>query len=445
VSGWGRFPTSTTQLARPEQLRSLKALVTEHRHLIARGLGRSYGDAAVNDDGVTVMIERLNRFLTFDATTGVVRCEAGVTMDDLLTHLLPQGFFPPVTPGTKFVTVGGALAADVHGKSHHKDGSFSRHVEAFRLLLADGSEITCSRTSHPDVFWATFGGMGLTGFILDVTFRMKPVESAYVSVDYDQAPDLDKALELFEASDHRYTHSVAWIDCLSTGKHLGRSILMRGNWATRDILPRKLSGNPFDIPRSRKLQVPFDAPRFVLNPFSIRLFNAAFYHRHRTAAGVLVPYEPFFYPLDKILHWNRLYGSRGFLQYQFVLPHASARQGMIRILELLSSEGHASFLAVLKRFGETEGEHLLSFPRAGYTLAVDLPRDGDRQDRLLEDMDEVVMAGGGRVYLAKDARLSADSFRHMYPEVPRWLDVKRRVDPQGRFTSSLSRRLGLDR
>ncbi|MEO8198933.1 MAG: FAD-binding oxidoreductase [Gemmatimonadota bacterium] len=444
ISGWGRYPTGTSQLARPEQVRGITDLVGAHRYVIARGLGRSYGDAAINEAGVTLLLERFNRFLSFDSATGMVRCEAGVTIADLLTHFLPRGFFPPVTPGTRFVTLGGALAADVHGKNHHKDGSFSRHVEEFNLLTAEGGILRCSRQENADVFWATMGGMGLTGIVTEISFRMKRVESAYVSVDYDQAPNLDAALALFENSDQGYTHSVAWIDCLARGRNLGRSVLMRGNWATPSKLHRRQAENPHALPPARGLGVPFDAPRFLLNPASVRLFNSAFYHRHRTRHDVVVPYEPFFYPLDKIRHWNRLYGNRGFLQYQCVLPLGSSRDGMIRMLELLSSEGHASFLAVLKRFGETEGEQLLSFPRPGYTLAVDLPRNGERQDRLLKELDQVVLKAGGRVYLAKDARLSSESFQAMYPELPRWLAIKRRVDPNRRFTSSLSRRLGLD-
>ena len=443
LSGWGRFPSARTRLIRPEQIQGLAELVRRQQHVIPRGLGRSYGDAAIDGDGVTLLVERLNRFLGFDPATGEVRCESGVTVQDLLAHLLPRGFFPPVTPGTKYVTLGGALAADVHGKSHHKDGSFSRHVSWFNLLTAGGDIVRCSREENLDLFWATLGGMGLTGIITDVSFRMKPVESGYVSVDYEKAPNIDAALKLFE-SDEQYTHSVAWIDCLTRGSRLGRSVLMRGNWASRADLPPRLAGHPLSLKGPRRMSVPIDAPGFLLNPLSVKLFNAVFYHRHQTGRNVLVPYEPFFYPLDKIRDWNRLYGKRGFLQYQCVLPYQGGREGLIRILELLSSEGHASFLAVLKRFGDAEPGQLLSFPRPGYTLAVDLPRDGERQDRLLANMDRVVLEAGGRVYLAKDARLSAASFQAMYPEAKRWLEIKRRIDPERRFSSTLSRRLGLD-
>jgi decaprenylphospho-beta-D-ribofuranose 2-oxidase len=444
LSGWGRVPTVATNLARPEQIKGLAELVCGQKHLIARGLGRSYGDAAISSEGVTLLIERLNRLLAFDPASGELRCESGVTIEDLLNHFLPRGFFPPVTPGTKYVTIGGALAADVHGKSHHKDGSFSRHVNWFNLLLASGETVRCSRQERPELFWATLGGMGLTGIITDVSLQMKPVESGYVSVDYEKAPNLDAALERFENSDEQYTHSVAWIDCLTRGASLGRSVLMRGNWARESDLPPRLAAGPLNLKASARMGVPFDAPGFLLNPLSVKVFNAVFYHRHRTGRNILVPYEPFFYPLDKIRNWNRLYGKRGFLQYQCVLPYKGGREGLIRILELLSSEGHASFLAVLKRFGEAEGGQLLSFPRPGYTLAVDLPRDGERQDRLLENLDRVVLEGGGRVYLAKDARLSAETFQGMYPEARRWLEIKRRIDPERRFTSALSNRLGLD-
>ena len=444
LSGWGRVPSASTRLARPEQIHGLTDLVCSQPQLIARGLGRSYGDAAINPEGVTLLIERLNRFLGFDPATGEVRCESGVTIQDLLNHLLPRGYFPPVTPGTKYVTLGGALAADVHGKSHHKDGSFSRHVSWFNLLTAGGHTVRCSREENPDLFWATLGGMGLTGVITDLSFRMKRVESGYISVDYEKVPTIDAALERFENSDEQYTQSVAWIDCLTRGSSLGRSVLMRGNWAPRTDLPARLSDRPLTVKKPRRMGVPLDAPNFLLNPLTVKLFNAVFFHRHRTGRNILVPYEPFFYPLDKIRDWNRLYGKRGFLQYQCVLPYKGGREGLIRILELLSSEGHASFLAVLKRFGESEPGQLLSFPRPGYTLAVDLPRDGERQDRLLENLDRVVLEGGGRVYLAKDARLSAETFQAMYPETRRWLEIKRRIDPEQKFSSALSRRLGLD-
>jgi decaprenylphospho-beta-D-ribofuranose 2-oxidase len=443
LSGWGRFPVARSRVARPDQMAALPGLVGAEPAVIARGLGRSYGDAAIASSGVTLMTERLNRFLDFDPEKGIVRCEAGVTIEDLLRHLLPRGFFPPVTPGTKYVTLGGALACDVHGKSHHKDGSFSRHVTQFTLLTASGELVPCSREKNADLFWATMGGMGLTGIFTDVSFRMQPVESGFVRVDYERAPNLDRALELFETTDQQYTHSVAWIDCLKRGGSMGRSILMRGNWAARSDLPARIQSHALDMNGKGALNVPFDAPRLLLNPLGIRVFNSLFYHRHRTRRGMLVSYEPFFYPLDRIGHWNRLYGRRGFLQYQCLLPHGTAREGIIRLLELLTREGHASFLAVLKRFGDHDPRQLLSFPRPGYTLAVDLPRDGDRQDQLLRALDDVVLKAGGRVYLAKDARMDAASFRAMYPEWPRWLEIKRRVDPEHRFSSVLARRLEL--
>jgi decaprenylphospho-beta-D-ribofuranose 2-oxidase len=331
----------------------------------------------------------------------------------------------------------------VHGKSHHKDGSFSRHVSQFTLLTAGGDLLPCSREQNAELFWATLGGMGLTGIITDVTFKMKPVESGLLRVDYDRAPDLDRALELFETTDQQYTQSVAWIDCLKKGRHLGRSVLMRGNWAAASDLPEGNRQTALRPAPGGRLSVPFDLPRVLLNPLGVRVFNSMFYHRHRTRHGMLVSYEPFFYPLDKIQHWNRLYGKSGFLQYQCLLPHAGAREGIIQLLELLAREGHASFLAVLKRFGDSDPNQLLSFPRPGYTLAVDIPRNGERQDLLLDALDQVVLKAGGRVYLAKDARMRADHFRAMYPEWPRWLEIKRRIDPENRFSSALSQRLEL--
>lgn len=445
LAGWGRTPAYATRVARPEQLERLAALVGGDAPVIGRGLGRSYGDAAVNPAGVTVLIERLNRMLDFDPRTGVLRCEAGVSIQDLIEVFLPRGYLPPVTPGTKHVTMAGAIACDIHGKSHHKDGAFSRHVREFTLLTPDGALRCCSRTEHPELFWATVGGMGLTGFIVDVTLELRPVETSWISVDYERAPDLDAALARFEESDEKYQYSVAWIDCLSRGRRLGRSVLMRGNGARAADLPARLAGRPLEVHRPSRMRVPVDAPAFLLNPLSVATFNAFYYRRYpRNARARLTSYEPFFYPLDSIEHWNRLYGRRGFLQYQCVLPYAGGREGLIRILELIANERHASFLAVLKRFGTTPPEQMLSFLQPGYTLAVDFPRGGESQDRLLARLDDIVIRSGGRVYLAKDARLSPEAFRAMYPRWKDWMDIRRRIDPERRFRSALSARLELD-
>jgi decaprenylphospho-beta-D-ribofuranose 2-oxidase len=412
--------------------------------LVARGLGRSYGDAAVVRHGRTVLTERLDRFLQFDARTGVLECEAGVTINALIDHFLPLGFFPSVVPGTKHVTLGGAIAADVHGKNHHVAGAFSRHVRSFRLLTASGAELECSRANNADLFWATIGGMGLTGIITDVRLTLSPVPSPYVSVRYERASNIDDALELFHADDHRYAFSVAWIDCLSRGGSLGRAVLMRGDFAPNELLTARQRHDGSRRSPTPRLSVPGSAPQFVLATPLMRAFNAGYYHSHPGAPRTKVlSYEPFFFPLDKIRNWNRLYGRRGFLQYQCVLPSVGGREGLIRILEMISSSGSASFLAVLKRFGEGEPGQLLSFPRVGYTLALDLPNRGPEVFELLERLDALVVRFGGRVYLAKDARMRPETFRAMYPEFRTWLAIKNEVDPDWRFSSDLAVRLRL--
>lgn len=446
VSGWGRFPTGETDLYRPERLRSLTAALDCSESVLARGLGRSYGDACYNTAGATVLMERLNRFLSFDAETGTLECEAGVTFLELLDHFLPRGFFPPVTPGTKFVTVGGALACDVHGKNHHVDGSLSNHVLDFDLLTASGEVMHCSRSTNPRLFWATVGGLGLTGVVTRIRLRLRPIETSYLSVDYERAANLDDALDRLEARDAAYAYSVAWIDCLAKGRSLGRSVLMRGNPARPVEVRRSGVREPLRGRRPQRLRVPLDAPGFLLNRYTVRAFNALYYRRHPVdGRDRIVHFEPFFYPLDSIGDWNRLYGRQGFVQYQFLIPPDDARDGLREALEILSQSGAPSFLAVLKRFGAVEEPSLLSFPRPGYTLALDLPWRGEPTETLLRRLDEVVLAYGGRVYLAKDARLEPGPAAAMYPELTVWREIRANVDPERRFSSDLGRRVGLVR
>ena len=439
LSGWGRYPSGISEVHRPERLGELNVPLQSCESSIARGLGRSYGDASFNSAGCTVLTQRLNRFLGFDPSTGALECEAGVTIAEILEHFIPRGFLPPVIPGTKFVTVGGALACDVHGKNHHKDGSFGRYVIDFSLLTADGELVRCSRDQNVDLFQATVGGMGLTGIITQLRLRLIPIEDPRVRVDFDRAEDLDRALELFHASDERYKYSVAWIDCVGGGKRrLGRSVLMRGNPATGS------DATVLRPERRRAISIPGTTPSFLLNRVSIRAFNALYYRKHpRQARDVLCGYESFFFPLDGIRDWNRLYGKNGFLQYQVVLPYEGGRDGLVKILELLRKSGPGAFLAVLKRFGPGEPEAPLSFPMPGYTLAVDIPHRGPAVLELLRGLDEIVIDHSGRVYLAKDARLSAETARAMYPDLENWLQIKSRFDPANRLTSDLARRLRL--
>ncbi len=440
LGGWGRFPVEPCHVYRPEKRAELPEILGSGQQpsYISRGLGRSYGDPAINKDAGVISHLALNRFLAFDESTGDLECEAGASLAEILEFAVPRGYFLPVTPGTKFVTLGGAIAADVHGKNHHRDGTIANHIGSFRLLTPTGSVLTCSASENTDVYWATMGGMGLTGIVLSATLRLRRVDSAFVLVDYLKAKNLDAALEAFEVSDRDYRYSVAWIDCLAGGGALGRSVLMRGNDAPRERLrvrdPLRVAGPP-------RWNMPVELPGMALNPLSIGLFNKLFYLKHRNLTGQVVHYEPFFYPLDMIADWNRMYGRRGFVQYQAVFPLANGRAGLVEVLEALVRSKRASFLAVLKRFGDANPGPL-SFPTKGYTLSLDIPNSAGLVP-FLHGLDTAVLRHGGRVYLAKDAALTAESFAAMYPRAEEFRAIQRRLDPEGRLASSLARRVGL--
>jgi len=442
LSGWGRFPVEHCNVYRPESQRQLAGILESGAQpsFISYGLGRSYGDAPLNSQGGVVCQTRLNRFLAFDRQTGVLECEAGVSLAEILHYFLPRGFFLPVTPGTKFVTVGGAIAADVHGKNHHQDGTFGNSVLDFKLLTPSGEKLICSPDSNSEVFRATLGGMGLTGVILSARIKLRPVESAWVLVDYQKATNLEDALGRMTESDVQYQYSVAWIDCLATGRHMGRAVLMRGNHAPANELPASIP-NPLAQPSLRHGTLPFDFPSLALNSLTVRAFNSFFYGMHRNAARQLVDLEKFFYPLDAIHHWNRLYGRRGFVQYQVALPLEGGLEGLKEVLTRLARSRRASFLAVLKRFGKSN-PGLLSFPIQGYTLALDLPVARGLIP-LLHELDRVVLNYGGRIYLAKDAVLTSQSFAAMYPKLEQFRSIKSSLDPRGLLSSSQARRLAI--
>ena len=437
LSGWGRYPVQTCELERPERYADLRS---DARSLIARGQGRSYGDAALNENGRVLLTERVNRLLDFDVENGVLRAEAGATLAEILEVIVPKDWFLPVTPGTKFVSLGGCVAADVHGKNHHHDGSFGDHVINLKLILDDGSQMICSASENPELFWATVGGMGLTGIIGEVTLKLVPIATPCMMVRNYRAENLEQLFRLLQNQDSDDRYTVAWIDSMANGRHLGRGIAMCGHHASAEELPVDFR-NPARVPGSRA--IPFDFPGWALNPLSIAAFNALYYSRE---GGKQQPFisniDSFFYPLDAIGKWNRLYGKRGFVQYQCVIPEASAYDGIKNLLEELLHSGRPSFLAVLKRLG-AQGRGLLSFPMAGYTLALDLPIRDEGLFALLDKLDKIVLQHGGRVYLAKDARLAAETFRAMYPQYGEWLKIKHAVDPQNSFSSSLARRLGL--
>lgn len=408
-----------------------------------RGLGRSYGDASYDGRGVVLDSRGLDRYVAFDETTGLLRCEAGVSFADIVRMFVPRGWFLPTTPGTQFVTVGGAIAADVHGKNHHRVGSLGEHVVEFMLLLASGEVVRCARDENPDLFFATLGGMGLTGFVVDATIRLSRIETAYVTVDYRRSRCLDDSLEAFEQGDGSYEHSVAWVDCLATGESLGRGVVMRANHATRADLPARASANPLALPPRRPWSVPCAPPVSPLRPWTIRLFNEAFYAAHPDRRAV-VDIGRFFYPLDAVRGWNLLYGPKGFIQYQAFFPRATSMQGLRELLSKVSESGVASFLAVMKSCGKADGG-LLSYLEPGHTLALDIPWHGSdaHMRELCGAFDAVLLRHGGRIYLAKDALTTAETFRTMYPRLAEFQRVRRRVDPAGRFSSALGRRLGI--
>lgn len=443
LSGWGRYKPAPCEVARPESQIGLRDELAEGlgQPVIARGLGRSYGDAAVNEEGLVLDLSRLNRFIGFDEAEGVLECEGGVSLAKILAFSVPRGFFLPVTPGTKFVTVAGALAHDVHGKNHHRDGSFSRFVESFRLWTPARGILACSRRENTDVFQATAGGAGLTGIILTLRLRLRAIPSAYVRVDYRRCDTLDKALEAMEETDRDYLYSVAWLDCFAPKTSLGRSVLMCGNPAQPEDLPEPLRNTPYRLSTRPSLSVPFDLPSFFLNHANIKAFNTVFYAVHRTASRRLVDYEKYFYPLDGIRQWNRLYGKRGFVQYQATFPF-DQRAGLVRLLERLQQTGNASFLAVLKCFGEA-GPGLLSYPLPGYTLALDIPyRPG--LETFTRALDRILLDHGGRLYLAKDALALPETISAMYPRLDEFRRLRRTLDPARILRSNLSRRLCLD-
>lgn len=441
LSGWGNFPVAGCCVTRPETWADLAGVVVSgpKTDYISRGLGRAYGDSALNPDRGVIDHTRLNRFLAFDERTGVLECEAGVSFSEIIEHFLPPGWFLPTTPGTKFVTVGGAIAADVHGKNHHVDGSFGNFVVDLKLLLANGDALDCSPTRNADVFWATVGGMGLTGAIVSARFRLNRVESAWYDVTFHRTDNLDETLDCFAETDAAYRYSVAWIDCLARGQSLGRSVAMLANDARTVDLPANLASQPLLVSRRRQKSVPFNFPGWALNPLSVKAFNELYYATHRDGRR-FVDYDSFFYPLDAVHHWNRIYGKRGFVQYQALFPKETSRAGLVELLERIVASRKGSFLAVLKSTGAAN-PGLLSFPKPGHTLALDFRHTGEDLTTLLRECDDIVLRHRGRLYLAKDALTTPHAFASMYPRLPEFREIKRRLDPTNRFVSSQARRL----
>jgi decaprenylphospho-beta-D-ribofuranose 2-oxidase len=445
LTGWGRISPSVAELAEPGTAASAAELLgsgAAARGTIPRGLGRSYNNAAQCAGGVVISTARLNRILHLDAATGLATCEAGVSLEQLMVAGLPAGWFVPVSPGTRQVTLGGAIAADVHGKNHHVAGSFARHVVSFEIVLPGGEPRTVTQQSDPALFWATAGGMGLTGLVVRATVQLKRVATSRVRVDTVRTADVDETMATLAEHDRGYGYTVAWTDSLALGASLGRSVITSGDFADLADLPPADRQDPFAFRPGARLGVPPWFPPGLVNRYSVALANEAWYRKApRSRQGELQSIGTFFHPLDGIRNWNRVYGPGGFRQYQYVLPFGQ-ETAVRRSFELVSGARAPSFVTVLKRFGAGD-DGLLSFPMAGWTLALDFPARTPGLAGLLGRLDRLVADAGGRVYLAKDSRVPPGVLAEMYPRLPEFAKLRAELDPAGILASDLSRRLGL--
>jgi FAD/FMN-containing dehydrogenase len=440
ISDWGNYPVIEADVSGFDTVDQLRRKLAEPGEVIAFGNGRSYGDASLQNRILST--RRFSKFLSFDEATGELSCQAGVMLSEILDVFIPRGWFLPVTPGTKLITVGGAIAADVHGKNHHVDGSFGQHIISMDVMRNDGNIITCSPTENAEFFKITLGGMGLSGMILNATFRLRRIESAYIMEESVRAENLGEIMDCFEASGD-WTYSVAWIDCLAKGDSMGRSIMMRGEHAAPDQLTNATHRQkPFSTKKGLQLDIPVNFPNFALNHWTMQAFNFAYYNKCRPGTHRrIVDYNGFFYPLDAISNWNRIYGKRGFTQYQFVIPREAGREGMATILKRITESGLGSFLAVLKLFGEQES--FISFPMEGYTLALDFPISHKAFD-LFKELDVMVADYGGRLYLAKDSRMDAAMFEKTYPNADAFRQAITMLNEgETRFASLQSKRIGI--
>jgi FAD/FMN-containing dehydrogenase len=429
---WGRYPKPRHRALKTVRWQEeMPDLSTLKQSILPVGYGRSYGDSCLNDNGILIDTTELHNFIAFDEQNGLLRCEAGVMLSEILEVMMPRGWFLPVTPGTRFVSVAGAIANDVHGKNHHKAGTFGCHVTQLELLRSNGERLICSPTENANLFRATIGGLGLTGIILWAEFRMRPIPGPFIAMEQIKFGCIEEFFELSADSDARFDYAASWIDCLSDGKNLGRGWLQRGNY------------DPLQPPRGKQIKpkslfkLPIDVPSFALNPLTLKIANTVLYHMQLPKkVGKVVPYDKFFYPLDAIEDWNRGYGKAGFLQYQLVIPYNDNYRAMHEILKQIRMSGEASFLTVLKTFGNIKSPGMLSFPRPGVTLSIDFPYRGDKTLRLLDRLDLIVQANCGAVYPAKDARMSAESFQAYFPH---WNEFAKYVDPH--FSSNFWRRV----
>ncbi|WP_294232018.1 FAD-binding oxidoreductase [uncultured Chryseobacterium sp.] len=400
VTNWGNYPVVEKEVRSYDSFRKIKEFVLNNNEVIARGNGRCYGDSSLGEHIFST--KKLNKFISFDRLNGIIECESGVLLSDVLEVAVPQGYFLYVTPGTKFVSVGGAIASDVHGKNHHAEGCFSEYVIEFKLMIENGDVITCSREENTDKFWATIGGMGLTGIIITAKFKLKNIESAYIRQESIKAENLDEIFRLFEESEN-WTYTVAWIDCLQKGSNIGRSILMRGEHAFQHELPQNIKDKPLRLKKKFEPTVPFYFPGFVLNALTVKIFNFLYYKKQaKKEVKSFIDYETFFYPLDFVHDWNKIYGKSGFIQYQMMIPKKSGKEGMKKILETIANSGNGSFLAVLKLYGKENPQAYNSFPFEGYSLALDF-KVNSKLKKLIEQLDDIVEQYNGKIYLTKDS------------------------------------------
>ena len=438
LTGWGRYPVHDAVVSSPSDLTTL-SLKIQAGHAIARGNGRAYGDSAISSEN-TIHMQHFNRMLGFNSESGQLIAEAGVLLEDVIKVFLPKGWFPYVTPGTKFVTLGGMAAADVHGKNHHKVGSFSNFVDWIELVYKNGKVLRCSSDENPEIFQWTLGGMGLTGIIIRMAIRLKRVETAWITQKTISTKNLNETIDLFEQHDDP-TYSVAWIDCQSKGQKLGRSLLILGEHAMLNDLSTTLRENPLQINIKRNKTVPFEMPNWLLNHFSISTFNSLYYWNGKRKEGEeLVDWDTYFYPLDSILGWNKIYGRKGFIQFQCVIPPEKSRIGLQNLLNAIVTSGQGSFLAVLKKLGEQDSP--FSFPRSGYTLALDFPNNS-RVQKLLHELDEITLAHKGRFYLAKDSHMTEQTLKHSDKRVANFTKMRSENNLRMVFQSKQSERLNI--
>lgn len=419
---WGRYPKISANAIWPVFWRDeLPDLTDVQLPVLPYAYGRSYGDSCLNE-GVLLDVSYLNRFLAFDDQDGILRCEAGTSLAEILDIIVPKGWFLPVTPGTKFVSVGGAIANDVHGKNHHQAGTFGCHVRSFELVRSNDEHFICSRNENRGLFEATIGGLGLTGIILWAEIELKKISTPFIAMERVRFSTLEEFFDISELSDTDYEYTVAWVDCLASGKNLGRGIFIRGNHVNLEVA---------DFKKEKKRQpvrIPCDFPAMALSGPVVKVFNECYYHSQlRKQQSKYIHYDAFFYPLDAVLQWNRIYGKRGFLQYQCVVPPDNEHDAVKKLLGIISDRGEGSFLVVLKKFGSIVSPGKLSFPQVGTTLALDFPFRGKSTLELLDNLDKTVVEHGGAVYPAKDARMSPENFRQFFPN---WTEFSRYIDPK---------------